>query len=386
MKKLLPLIMLTAGSSVMADAGYLYNSADGSCMSRPYSCEAVPGIAEEEAFNAVGAINGSIDGGSHNLIRGANDVKVNGESCYTILAGESLKDGFELATTYAVGMHSGTVYRYDIVSKNYHPVRLIGTTVVDDAAFNMIPLDPETRFLTTSEGKIPFLLKLDATSIIIEASDKHWSQKFSVPVVKADFWQIFAYGKIFIAFSVIQSDFKEDSTVLELTPQGFKNAGFFSGTIKGGSEDKIRFSRKIAMGNTIWEGSSVAEMTEGIFQESAFFCDFTDLYHENSQLKLNRDLRLKKVDIDDSKFVINGYLDEKAGSSFIFERFYPAPDSSLIENVSSVYYTIQDGSVILKSAQTGDLAVLDHSVTINQDEGPVSVLEGLSFDELFTIE
>lgn len=387
MKKLLPVFLIAAGSSVTAAATeFAYNSRDGSCMSRPYACEYIPTVSEDEAYRAVGDIDAGSGGDARSLIPGETDIKVNGESCYSILSGEQTKNGFDLATTYAVGMHSGTVYRYDIVSRSYHPVILSGNTVIDSSVFNMIPVNPDTRFLVTPEGKIPFVLKFTDSSIVLEAADKHWSQKFNVPVVKADFWEILFHGRIFIAFSMMQSDFKEDSAVLELTPQGFKNAGFFTGMIKQGAEGKIYFTRRISMGNTIWEGNNYAEMTDGIFSEETYFYDLTDTYRKNSRLKLNHNLRLKKADLQGTSYSVNGYSDEKAGSTFIFERFYPNPESSLIENVSEVYYTIQDGAVILKSADTGELMMLDHTVQFNPDDGPVSVLEGVSFDELFTIE
>ncbi|MBQ8707552.1 MAG: hypothetical protein IJ523_05645 [Succinivibrionaceae bacterium] len=387
MKRLLPVVLAVAGATASAGDNFSYNSEDGSCMSRPKQCQLFPRVSEEAAFASVGEINGKYDAGSKTLVRAENDVKVNGEACYSILAGDYGNDGFVTETRYAVGMHSGNIYRYDVVANQYEALRISGKQLVDRSVFRMIPVTPDTKFLAVPDGRIPFMLKVEDSSIVIEAAGKHWSQKFSVPVVKADFWQVLVKGKIFVAFSLTHADFREDSQILELSSEGIRSAGFFPGIIKNGIEEKLYFTRRIAMGPTIWEGQNFASMTEGVFAENSYFAELTDTYHPNSRLKLVHNLRMKKVDLEGTAVTVNGYSDEKSGALFTFERFYPNSQSPLLENVASVYFTVQDGTVVLKSQDTGAVVALEHtSVRNDEEDSYTSYFDGIAFDNLFSME
>ncbi len=391
MKKLLPCALLALTGSAVATPQFIYNTADGSCMSRPDICEIFPKVSESDAFSAVVSMHGRMENGSQSLVRNDNDIKINGETCYSISVGEIDDKGFKSDYLYAVGFHSGNIYRYNDTSKKYDGLRVNGNQpVITETVKLAMPITPDTKNLVTHEGKIPFSLKLNMDSIIMESNGRHWSQKFSVPVVKADFWQLLAKGKVYIAFSVIQADFKEDSQVIELTESGFRPAGYFSGLIKSFTEDKIIFNRRISLG-TIWEGVNFAFVQDGSYVESNFFHDLKDTYHPNSKIKLNRDMRFRQVDLNGATYAINGYSDERVGNQFTLERFYPKYNSPLMENVAGVYFTIQEGTLVLKSEANGTYLAIGHTVVVKRDEEAdeneyYSNLEGIPFDELFIIE
>ena len=380
-----------------ASDAFAYSSQDGSCMSHPYGCEIFPKVTEAEAFSAVSVLNSRSDSGSQTLILNENPLKVNGESCYGIDAGEEREGKFEVAVRFAVGMHTGNVYRYDVVAGRFEPVRMKeGRQQQDlaDVTFSMISVNPDTRFITTPDGRVPFSLKFEMDSAIIEAADKHWSQRYPVPLVRADMWQMLLNRRIYIVMSTTQADGREYSQILELTPTGFKTAGFFPGTVSRGMDEKLFYTRRMSVGTTIWEARNYAYFADGEFKENSYFTDFTDTYHPGSKLKLLSNVRFRKVDLEGSTYTVTGYADEKAGSQYTMERFYPKDGAPVLENVASVYFTAQEGTVVLRSVADGTLVAAEHTIIVRRDDGAeegepenyFSYFDGIAFDQLFSIE
>ena len=83
-------------------------------------CPALADVSIDEAYGIAGRAAGK----SMTLVR-ESDVKVAGEDCYMIAAGENSDAKLTILERYAVGQKSGKLYLYDIVMDDFQPVETV---------------------------------------------------------------------------------------------------------------------------------------------------------------------------------------------------------------------------------------------------------------------